>query len=495
MGPGTIGTRVAALAGLAAVSIVLALAAPAGASSGTFDRTWGWNVDGSGVFGICTDAPNCLAGVAGGLGGQMNLPQGVAIGAAGNIYVADSGNNRILQFDDSGNFISAWGVDVDATNPGTNYELCAPPDTCQAGQANGQAGGMNTPQGIATDAAGNVYLADTIQNRIEVFNSLGDIQLVFGDNVNVNNPGGGYEICGPVTSTDCQAGAVGGLGGEMNGPVGVAIDPAGNIYVGDNGNNRIQRFDQNANWQRTWGMGVNATTPGGGFEICTAASGATCQTGSQGGQGGEMDFPAGVATDATGHVYVADAGNERVQRFDSLGNWEIVAGKDVNQALPTNGFEVCTAESGDICQSGITGTGLGEMSSPEGVATDGAGSLYVADTGNARIQRFDSADIVTWGSFGSAGGEMSTPFAVASDAAGTVYLADESNNRIQKFAADLPPGPQPPEEPLVVPPAGITPLTPAPTAPSTGTKKKRSCKKKATPRKRKQCRQKRRQRR
>src|ERR671918_1324270 len=79
---------------LAAAVSVLVVAAPAGAANGTWDRAWGKNVNGGGAFGICTAAASCLPGTTGGLGGEMNLPDGVATDAAGSVYLADSNNNR-----------------------------------------------------------------------------------------------------------------------------------------------------------------------------------------------------------------------------------------------------------------------------------------------------------------------------------------------------------------------------------------------------------------
>jgi hypothetical protein len=83
-----------------------------------------------------------------------------------------------------------------------------------------------------------------------------------------------------------------------------------------------------------------------------------------------------------------------------------------------------------------SGTGNGELSFPEGVATDGSGNVYVADTYNSRIQKFDASGtfLIMWGSFGSGNGQFNIPFGVATDGSGTVYVADYGNDRIQKFA-------------------------------------------------------------
>jgi hypothetical protein len=103
----------------------------------------------------------------------------------------------------------------------------------------------------------------------------------------------------------------GGLGGELNFPQGVATDAAGDVYVADNTNQRVQEFDSSGNWLRAWGLGVNG---GSAFGICTVA--ASCQAGlTGGGLGGEFAYPQGIGTDAAGDVYLADFGNARIQKF------------------------------------------------------------------------------------------------------------------------------------------------------------------------------------
>src|SRR5262245_14860310 len=94
---------------VAAVALGLGAAAPAQAADGTWERAWGKNVNGGGVFGVCTVAASCLAGSTGALGGENNGPGAVATDAAGNVYFADSNNNRIQKFDSSGNWLRAWG--------------------------------------------------------------------------------------------------------------------------------------------------------------------------------------------------------------------------------------------------------------------------------------------------------------------------------------------------------------------------------------------------
>src|SRR5262245_5569541 len=103
------------------------------------------------------------------------------------------------------------------------------------------------------------------------------------------NGGAAFGVC--TLASSCASGQVGGLGGEMHTPLGVATDANGNVYVADYLHNKIVKFDASGTWERTWGKDVNATNPG---NLCTAASGDACQAGSSGGHGGELTTPSGV---------------------------------------------------------------------------------------------------------------------------------------------------------------------------------------------------------
>jgi sugar lactone lactonase YvrE len=178
-------------------------------------------------------------------------------------------------------------------------------------------------------------------------------------------------------------GSPGSGNGQFHSPRGIATDAAGDVYVADLGNDRIQKFTSNGAFITKWG--------------------------SEGSGDGEFGFPQGVATDAAGEVYVADYGDVGIQKF--------------------------TLNGAFITKWGSPGRGDGEFDSPRGVATDAAGDVYVADDRNQRIQKFTSngAFITKWGSRGSGNGEFGFPQGVATDAAGDVYVADTRNHRIQKF--------------------------------------------------------------
>ena len=297
------------------------------------------------AFGILLGTPGIRSVEAYGSGdGQFIAPQGVATDLAGNVYVADTGNDRIQKFTSDGAFISKWG---------------------SFGTGNGQ---FNTPRDVATDAAGNVYVADTGNDRIQKFTSDGAFITEWG--------------------------SAGSAEGQFMGAVGLTTDSPGNVYVVDTafytGNDRIQKFTSDGAFITEWG--------------------------SAGYGDGEFLDPADVATDATGNVYIIDTYNYRIQKFTSDGIF--------------------------ITKWGSAGYGDGEFhgpygSGPYGVATDAAGNVYVADTGNSRIQKFtsDGAFITKWGSAGSAAGQLAEPYGLATDTASNVYVADTLNNRIQKFTS------------------------------------------------------------
>jgi hypothetical protein len=364
-------------------------------SQGNFLRTWGRDVDASNVgsgFEICTAASGhtCQAGTSGELGGDLNGPNGVGTDSAGNVYVAELGNARIQKFDAQGNFLRTWGLNVDATNPGTGFEICtaASGHTCRAGASGGPGGAISAPHDIAVDAAGHVLVPDYVDARVEEYDSQGNFVRSWGKNVDATTVGSGFEICTAASGHTCQAGFTGGLAGEFDTPSGVATDAAGDVYVAELGNPRVQEFDPQRNFVRAWGKDVDATTAATGFEICTAASGDTCQGGATGGLGGEFTFPVDVAVDSGGTVYVPDYNEQRIQQYTPQGNFVRAWGKDVDATAAATGFEICTAASGDTCKAGLVGGLGGEFEEPSAIAIDPAGSTYITEGNGERIQKF-----------------------------------------------------------------------------------------------------------
>lgn len=280
---------------------------------------------------------------------QFQFPAGVATDLYSNVYVSDLGdgsdaNDQIRKFTSGGEFLVRWGS-----------EGVGDPR-------------LFNPWGLAIDPGGFVYVADSAHNYVKKFSSTGAFIDKFG---------------GPPV--------VAGEAGKFNGPAGMAVDSAGNVYAtdfnaGTGTPNRIQKFKPSLSgylFDTQWGVFGS----------------------------GQRQFknPHDVATDANGNVYVSDYQNHRIQKFDSEGFF--------------------------LTEWGGMGSGDGQLAFPEGIATDSACNVYVADRANNRIQKFNSNGvfITKWGSSGSGDGRFLEPSDVAIDASGNVYVVDTGNDRIQKF--------------------------------------------------------------
>jgi DNA-binding beta-propeller fold protein YncE len=256
-------------------------------------------------------------GSAGRGNGEFDHPRGVATDAVGNLWVADSRNNRIEKFGPDGRFLARFG-----RNGGDGT----------AGTARGE---FNDPRGIATDLAGDLYVADHGNNRVQKLDPAGRFLGIWGR-------GGGDTTAGVGP-------------GEFKHPRGVAVDDAGNLYVADKDNSRIQKFGPDGRFVRMWGRN-------GG-------------DGSKGTGNGEFNTPYSVAVSRDRVVFVADTFNHRIQTFTTQGVFLARFGRDGG--------------------SGAAGNGPGEFHNPYGVAVDCRGSLYVTDEDNDRVEKLGVADRVS----------------------------------------------------------------------------------------------------
>jgi sugar lactone lactonase YvrE len=252
-------------------------------------------------------------------------------------------------------------------------------------------GQFSNPDDLATDSAGNVYVADSSNYRIQKFTPDGQFLLQFG--------------------------TIGDAAGELDLPNGVAVDSAGNIYVADRSNHRVVQFDSAGTFVQGWGWGVD--TGAGQFQVCTTVT--ACNFGlavDSGTNNGGFFSPQAIAVDAAGDVYVSEfAGSQRVQKFDP--------GPTPGSASFVTGW-------------GSPGAAPQQFARPVGLALDSAPNVFVADRDNSRVQKFSSTGgfLGTWGSLGSADGQMNGVEDVAVDPAGNVFVADGQNRRVQKFTAD-----------------------------------------------------------
>ncbi len=302
---------------------------------------------------------------------RFDSPWDVAVDSAGNIYVADTVNDEIRKIAPSGVVTTLAGS---AGYPGSS-------------NGTGSAARFAGPYGVAVDSAGNVYVADSGNDEIRKITPSGVVTTLAGS----------ASLTGSSDGTGTAA--------RFHNPGAVAVDSAGNVYVADYKNQEIRKI-----------------TPSG---VVTTLAGSAGQAGSSDGAGSAARFcyPTGIAVDSVGNVYVADWGDGVIREITPSG--------------------VVTTLAGSPGQYGSSdGTGsAARFVSPQGVAVDGAGNVYVADSGNNEIREIYSSGVVTTlaGSTaygGSADGtgsaaRFSSPTGAVVDSAGNVYVADEYNDEIR----------------------------------------------------------------
>jgi sugar lactone lactonase YvrE len=312
---------------------------------------------------------------------EVNIPYGLAVDSAGNIYIADLENNRIRKVTASTGIISTVAGNGTAGYSG---------DGGAATSAE-----INFPYGVAVDSAGNIYIADFGNQRIrKVTASTGIISTVAGDGI-VGYSGDG----GPATSA------------ELDSPTGVAVDGAGNIYIADLGNYRIRKV--------TVSTGKISTVAGDGIQGYSGDGGPATSA--------ELYYATGVAVDTAGNIYISDVVNVRIRK--------VTAATGIINTVAGDGAGGFSGDGGPATSA--------ELSSPWGVAVDTAGNIYISDVSNQRIRKVTASTGIintvagdgTVGYSGDGGAatsaELNYPYGVAVDSAGNIYIADTVNNRIR----------------------------------------------------------------
>ena len=330
-----------------------------------------------------------LAGSTRGFGGDsgpaesalLNDPAGLAVDAAGNVFVADTNNNRLRK--------------IDAATK-TIVTVSGGPVGDGAGPFDAQ---LAYPTDVAIDRSGNIFITDTYDSRVR--------RLDAATKVVTTVAGGGSTF--PTTNDLATSVA-------LSRPSGVVFDAAGNLYIADGGYFTIFKVDAVTQRISPFAGSGKAVSNGDGGPAVTA--------------GITISAPAGLALDVAGNLFIADTFANSIRRVDAAtGIISTIAGSSAA------GF------SGD---SGPAN--LARLNSPYGVTLDAAGNLFIADGGNHRIRRVDHATgIITTvaGSdpgFAGDGGpatasKLRTPTAVAVDAAGNIYISDTGNHRIRKITA------------------------------------------------------------
>jgi sugar lactone lactonase YvrE len=338
---------------------------------------------------IQTFAGNGYSGYSGDNGpstsARFYYAEGVAVDAAGVVYIADVDNCRIRKVSNgwittvAGNGICGDGGD---NGPALAASLC-------------------NPRAVAVGPDGSLYIADTFNNRIRRVAD-GVITTFAGSQTGMCGAPGGYGgDNGPATSA------------QLYWPFGIAVDAANNLYIADSYNERIRKVSG----------GVIATVAGNGSH-------------GYGGDGfpatgAQLFVPDGVAVDAAGNLYIADTDNNVIRK---------VAGGTIT-TVAGNGTQGLAGDGGPAT--------LAELYSPLGVAIDGAGNLYISDSGNNRVRKVVNGAIVTVAGAGPcypSGGyngdnipatsaDLNENVKIALDGAGNIYVADDLNFRIRVLTA------------------------------------------------------------
>ncbi|MCB4792410.1 MAG: carboxypeptidase regulatory-like domain-containing protein [Elusimicrobia bacterium] len=323
---------------------------------------------GTGTYGYSGD---------GGLAASARLynPKGVAVdNNSGVVYICDSNNHRIRKVNASG-IISTFAGTGTAGFSG---------DGSLATSAE-----LDTPYGVAVDTSGNVYISDQGNNRIRKVNTSSTIATFAGGGT------GGLGDGGPATSA------------QLNSPYGVAVDSSGNVYISDQGNNRIRKVNTS---------GTIATFAGGG-------------TGGLGDGGpavlAQLNNPYGVTVDTQGSVYISDYTNNLIRKVNASGTIATFAGGGVGGL----------GDGGPATSARLT--------NPSGIAVDDLGNVYISSFIDFRIRKVDTSGIIsTFAGTGIAGdsgdggkatlAQISNSYGVAVDTSGHVYISDYNSHRIRK---------------------------------------------------------------
>ncbi len=366
---------------------------------------------------------------------EINAPTGVAVDAAGNIYIADCGNQCVRKINTSGIISTIAGTSGSGGyfgdgGPATAAHLFGPTEiaidaagnlyiadahnhcirkvntsgiiTRYAGAAIGGYSGdggpatiamLNSPTGVFADASGNIFIADELNSRIRKVSAAGIITTIAGSGI-------------PGFSGDLGAATAAGL----YQPAGVTADAAGNVYFTDMLNHRIRKINTSGVISTVGGNGTNGFTGDGG--PATAAG---------------MYCPFGLAIDATGNLLVADVNNNRIRQVSASGIISTIAGSGM-------------AGFGD---NGLVSAA--QLLQPGEVQFDPFGNIYILDEGHNFVRKVNSAGIVTTIAGNSIRGyngdgipATSASFDVLSgmviDNSGNLYVCDQSNYRVRKIS-------------------------------------------------------------
>ena len=337
---------------------------------------------------------------------ELSSPASVSIDAAGDIFIADSENSAIREV------VAASGDIQTAAGNGT---LCALSTALCGDTGLATSAQLNNPQGVFLDASGNIFIADTADNRIRVVNTTTATITVAGIAISSQTIA---TVAG--TGTGGYSGDTGAaISAELSSPYGVFVDSNENIFIADTGNNVIREVSSS---------GIITTVVGNNTE-CTPA-GATCGDGGAA-TSAQLSSPAGVFVDATEDIFIADTFDNRIR--------EVTASTGIIATVAGTGARGYSGD-GSAATSAL-------LDSPYGVYVDTAGDIFIADTQNFVIREVLAGNIQTVAGnntqgFSGDGGqstlaELNSPTGLFGNAAGNLYVADTDNTRIRQLVPAL----------------------------------------------------------
>jgi hypothetical protein len=388
--------------GLLAATLLAAAVPPAAAAYPVSGLTI-WTIAGDGS--TCTSAPACGDGGAA-IDAQLNGARAVVSAADGSVYIADSLDHEVRKLSPDGTITRIAG----------NGTPCTTAPACGDGGAATSAE-LNQPLALAVDRAGNLYISDTGDREVREVSAGGTITRIAGNGADCSSP----PACGdggPATSA------------ELSGPDGVAVDPAGNVYIADGNEDEVRKVSPRGTITRVAGDG----TPCFAAPACGDGAAATSA---------QLWVPGALALDRTGNLYISDTVDEEVRKVSPSGTITRFAGTG----------KACMTQPN--CGDGGAATDA-RLDSPGGISIDAVGNVYVVDSFNFEVRKVSPDGTITrlagtgtrcggdpgCGDGGSAtNAELSGPEGVALDAAGNFYLTDDNKVRWLTGAQAGPAGP------------------------------------------------------